>query len=494
RPGDLRSLVAAWSAYRDCYHPEALRRAFARDLDFDLPKSKLHLVEHQLCHAASSFYTSPYEQADVLTKDQFGEVVSAAYLRGEGTRLTLRKTLPLPTSLGTLYAAVTTFLGFTHHSDEYKIMGLAPYGDPARFRDKLASLVELGRGGTYRTSPLVNNHRHLASLQKNGIAPETVELFERLFGPARLPNASLTDRDRELAAAIQELTERVIAHALEFFASGRSEQLCLAGGVFLNCSANGKLLAHGPYPRIHVQPAANDAGCALGAALYHYHHTLGRPRRTDRPFSVYLGPSFGDDRIEEALGEKRAELRWTRPEDLCAETARLLDAGEIVAWFQGAMEFGPRALGNRSILADPRVAGMKDRINACIKKRESFRPFAPSVTLERAADYFELYGRADSPYMLFAVPVRSRALPAVTHVNGTARVHTVSQEANPIYHRLLTAFGRRTGVPVLLNTSFNTSGEPIVCSPEDALKTFLRTELRYLAVGPFLVEKSSPGA
>ena len=423
-------------------------------------------VPHHLSHAASAFLPSPFVHAAVMTLDGRGERATTSYGVGAGTRIDLLAHVSLPHSLGLLYEEVTSYLGFLRSSDEYKVMALASYGGTDLVRE-FRNLVQTKEGGRYEVAPLD---------------------LERRFGPPRKRGAPLERRHFDVARALQEvLEERVLELASWLHRNAASENLCLAGGVALNCVLNARIRDHGPFRRVWVQPAAGDAGTALGAALW-----VDAQERGEASYVMehaYLGPEYGEDEIESAL--RWAKVPHRRLRDVPAQTAELLLDDKIVGWFQGRMEFGPRALGARSILASPLHAEMQARLNE-IKDREDFRPVAPVVIEERAGEWFR--GASTSPFMLFVydvLPESAKRIPAVTHVDGTARIQTVRREQNPLYYDLLRAFEARTGVPVLVNTSFNTRGMPIVCSPRDALESFWTTPLDALVIGPFLVEKGA---
>ena len=435
-------------------------------------------VRHHDAHAASAFFPSGFEEALILTIDGTGELESSLLAVGRGNMITEIDRTLLPVSLGTLYLIITVYLGFKSLGDEYKVMGLASYGSPARFRDVFESLVVLEREGKYQTPGLA-----------------TVQLKEFLcerLGPPRKPGEPVDARHADVAASLQESLERAVLHTLKH---ARAEtglaNLCMAGGVALNCSLNGAIARSGLFRNIFVQPAANDEGCSVGAALYvHSLHNGTKPARGAPWDHVYWGPGYGGKEILAALEGLRDRVSWEQVGNIAAKTAGELALGRVIGWFQGRMEFGPRALGNRSILADPRDRAMKSKINERVKHRESFRPFAPAVPADCSGRFFDLTGVGNSPFMLFAVPVREReAIPAVTHVDGSSRVQTVSRESNPLFWALLKEFGNLTGVPVLLNTSFNVNGEPIVCTPGDALRCFLSTEIDLLVMGDYLVRR-----
>ncbi len=440
-------------------------------------------VAHHLAHAACAFFTSSFHDSAVLTVDAQGEDESASLGEFTGPRYRKLQSIWSPHSIGIVYAMVTDFLGMRSAWDEYKVMGMASVGDPARFRAVLDRLVRIGRGSVYHTY-------RTAMVFKPGYCDAPLA---REFGvPKRAPGDPLEQIHFDIAAALQDKTEQVLFHLLgQLRVRTSSPNLCLAGGVFQNSVANGKILASGLFDQVHVPSAPGDHGAALGAALW-----LARDEvtaHTDRTaITPFLGPGYSDQAIAGELRRAGEAVRVRRPADLEREVAALLARGAIVAWFQGRAEYGPRALGHRSILATPCRADMKDLVNARIKHREPYRPFAAAVPVEVADQWFILAGR--SPFMQFVVPVRAAAkahLAAVTHA-GTCRVQTVDRAEDPRFHRLLAVFGARTGVPVLLNTSFNDADEPIVCSPADALRTFLASQLDALAIGPFLASHAQP--
>ncbi len=439
-------------------------------------------LDHHLCHAASAFFPSPFERAAVLVVDGASESHTTLLAEGAGTTIRTFHRTPLPHSLGQFYAAFTSFLGFTPDRDEYIVMGLAGYGEPtyaALLRDQILRVQPEG-DFTLNTCLL---DFHLAR----------VGLFDAkltaLLGPARERDEAITQRHRDLAASVQTVLEEALLHLgrrLRRLSTARV--LCLAGGVAFNCVANSRLRRELEFDEIFVQPAAGDAGAALGAALW---LTARRGGLAQRPVMhhAYWGPAYDEGALGAALAQAGLKATKLDPVDLTDRVARELSHGRLVFWFQGRMEWGPRALGNRSLLADPRREDMRELINAKVKFREPFRPFAPSVLEERAAEYFEI--QAPSPFMQWTVRVRPAmkgVLPAVTHVDGTARVQTVDRESNPLFRRLLEAFDRLTGVPVLLNTSFNVQ-EPIVCAPDEAIQCFLKTKVEWLVLGPYLVPR-----
>lgn len=475
-------------------------------------------VKHHISHAASAFFPSPFQHAAILTVDGVGEWATTTLGVGRDNSVELLKEIDFPHSLGLLYSAFTAYCGFKVNSGEYKLMGLAPYGTP-RYVDRIYdNLIDVKPDGSYRL-----NMRYFDYLR--GVTMTNPE-FEKLFGGApRVGESSITQREMDLAASIQKVTEDAVlllAKEAKRLTGGRN--LVMAGGVALNCVANGRLLREGVFDRIWIQPAAGDAGGALGAALYAAHSYFGAPRtvdgKRDGQKGTLLGPAFDSaDILRRMTPYKAVHRECSTTDELCAELARLLAAGKVAGFFQGRMEFGPRSLGARSILADPRDPATQSRLNLKIKYRESFRPFAPSVLREKASEYFEL--DAESPYMLLCAPVRKERrrefdltaamtegrgdmlpvvntprsdIPAVTHVDFSARVQTVSEEDNPLYYALLKEFERRTGCAVLVNTSFNVRGEPIVCTPEDAYRCFMRTDMDVLAMENILYLKEEQPA
>jgi carbamoyltransferase len=438
---------------------------------------------HHLCHAASSFYASPFERASVLTLDGVGDWEAGSWGAGRGLKLTETGSIDWPLSLGHVYSAFTEYLGFEPFSDEYKVMGLAAYGEPRH----LAEIEKI----FWATPDGYDVDLSYFAFQRAARTRYSPRLVAR-FGPALVnSDGDIPQHYRDLAASVQRQLERVVAEIARRLVSATGERrLCLAGGVAMNSLANGKLLTEGIVGELYVPPCASDAGVALGAAFLAHLRATGTLEREELKTAA-LGPSYDDAEVLAALDA--AGLRARKLDDPARETARLLAAGKIVGWFQGRMEFGQRALGSRSILADPRRAGMKEVVNARIKFREPFRPFAPSVLAERADEYFEHAGR--NPFMTRVCPVRREmrdSIPAVTHADGTARVQTVERETDPLYWNLIDAFGELTGVPVVLNTSFNVRGQPIVNTPREAAETFLSTSLDALVCGNYLALR--PGA
>jgi carbamoyltransferase len=493
-PAGLRSFVAAMPGWtREKLFLKALLRRSLAAVGGGKPSGapKLVFPEHHRSHAASAFFPSPFPRAAVLCVDGVGEKATTSAWRGDGNRLTPLWELHFPHSLGLLYSAFTQYLGFRVNSAEYKVMGLAPYGEP-RFVDRiLGKLLDLKEDGTFRL-----DMRYFGFA--TGLTMTNGAFHELFGGPPRRPEGELTRRDMDLARSIQAVTEEIVLRLARTLRRETGEtRLCLAGGVALNCVANGRVLREAGFEDLWIQPAAGDAGGAVGAALAAWHEHLGEERRPaagDSMQGALLGPSFDDRAIDEALARLGAVSHAPGDEELFRETAALLAAGGVVGWFQGRMEYGPRALGNRSLLGDPRDPGMQSRMNLKIKFRESFRPFAPAVSVERAAARFDL--DRESPYMLLVSRVRdgSGPLPAVTHVDGSARVQTVSAGQNPRFHALLARFEELTGCPVLVNTSFNVRGEPIVCTPEDAYRCFMTTGMDHLVLGGRILHRAEQPA
>lgn len=453
----------------------------------DFWADKIKFSEHHLSHAASAFYPSPFESAAVLTIDGVGEWASASIGYGRGNDLEIRREIHFPHSLGLLYSAFTEYLGFAVNEGEYKLMGLAPYGR-ALYRDLIfRELINLHEDGSFRL-----NLRYFGYLHGSRM---TNRRFHRLFGaPPRMPDTPLTQHHMDIAASIQSVLEecvfRLARHARTITGESR---LCLAGGVALNCTANGRLLASGEFEDVWVQPAAGDAGGAAGAALAYYYraYPADDARHRSHLVSALLGPEYGDEEIRASLDKAGVEYRALGEPAMVQEVARRLAGGEVIGWFQGRMEFGPRALGARSILASPRPAAMRKRVNR-IKRREDFRPFAPAVLEEHASRWFNL--DRSSPLMLFAVPAlssRRQQIPAVLHCDGSSRVQTVSARTHGRFHQLISAFHHLTDCPMVLNTSFNVRDEPIVMTPGDALRALATMELDALAIGSFLVPHPS---
>jgi carbamoyltransferase len=485
---------------------EALQSLWGKDADWE---TRLLFSEHHLSHASSAFFPSPFERAAVLTMDGVGEWTTTSLAVGMGNRLAVHREIHFPHSLGLLYSAFTYYTGFKVNSGEYKVMGLAPYGEP-RFAGLIREhLIDIKEDGSFALDMSYFNYCTGLTM--------TNEKFHALFGgPPRQSESLLGQREMDLAASIQQITEEVVIKLAKGIARTTGERnLCMAGGVALNCVANGKLLHEGIFDNLWIQPAAGDAGGAIGAALCAYHLVCQQPRQIagsgDGMKGSYLGPEYSRTEVIERLNRCGAVFTLHTEDELIEHTAQALAAGQAVGWMSGRMEFGPRALGARSIIADARSTSMQKLLNLKVKYRESFRPFAPSVLREDVAQWFEM--DSDSPYMLLVADVAKHqqrpmtaaeqalfgidklnvprsSIPAVTHVDYSARVQTVHRDTNPRYHRLLTRFKELTGCPVIVNTSFNVRGEPIVCSPEDAFRCFMGTELDLLVVGDAVLQKS----
>ena len=482
-----------------------MKAALRKELNFNGP---IIFPEHHESHAASAFYPSPFPEAAFLTVDGVGEWTTTSWGVGRGSRVQIQGELHFPHSLGLLYSAFTYFAGFRVNSGEYKLMGLAPYGEPKYVGVILRELIDLKEDGSFRLNMKYFNYAVGLTM--------TNKKFDTLFGrPPRQPESKLTQMDMDLARSVQDVTEEVMYRmARHVQRQTGMRQLCLAGGVALNCVANGKILREKIFDHIWIQPAAGDAGGALGAALFTWHQYLDRPRTADGVHDTqrgsYLGPEFKRDEIRRFLQMQKTPFVELSDDEIPDRIADLIADGKVMGWFQGRMEFGPRALGGRSILGDARSPKMQEVMNLKIKFRESFRPFAPSVLRERASEWFDL--NEESPYMLLVAPVAKQhrrapaeeeqkksgleklltlrsAIPAVTHVDYSARVQTVTEDWNPLYYRTIKRFGEKHGCPVIINTSFNVRGEPMVCTPEDAYRCFLRTNLDFLLLGNFLLEK-----
>lgn len=456
----------------------------------DFPAERVHQVPHHVAHAASAAFTSGWEECLVLVNDAMGEVQSLTAYRFSGGALEKIREISANDSIGILYSLVTLHLGFDFNSDEYKIMGLAPYGDPERYRKFFEQAIELRPDGTVRIPMLrLNKSRD----ERETYSATRAYLDEHLI-PRRDPAAEVTTAHEDVAAALQECLDRTVLHLCRYFGEQTGlRRIAMAGGVALNCTANGKLVSSGLFDEVYIQPVAGDDGAALGAALYRA--SLGQKICNRRMPAPLLGPAYDERRIQEALSlfAGRIQVRkFDSREATCAEAARLIADGRVIAWFRGRMEYGPRALGNRSILADPGHPEMRDRINAMVKKREAFRPFAPACSREQAHIWFDVAPGTDLPYMITVVDVRPEhraALPAITHVNGSARLQTVSSADNSDFHALLRAVGNTTGREMVLNTSFNVKGQPIVNTPEEAIETFLGTGIEFLFLENHIVSR-----
>ncbi len=471
---------------------------------------RLYYCEHHESHAASAFFASPFASAAILVLDGVGEWATASLGRGCGNHLDIHDELHFPHSLGLLYSAFTYFTGFRVNSGEYKLMGLAPYGRPVYVDRIKEHLIDIHEDGSFRL-----NMSYFGYL--DGLTMTNARFAELFDGPPRQPESPMTRREMDLARSIQAVTEEIVLkQAFHAHKVTGESKLCLAGGVALNCVVNGRLLREGPFDDIWIQPAAGDAGGALGAALHLWYHVLGNERKVDgvndEMQGSYLGPAYADEEIGAWLDAQGLPYRRLGEEELAAQVAALIDQQHVVGLFQGRMEFGPRALGNRSIVGDARSVKMQSLLNLKIKYRESFRPFAPSCLVEQIGDYFEI--DRPSPYMLLVAPVRrerrltpqgggddddviSRVnearsdVPAITHVDYSARIQSVDRRTNPRYHGIIEAFAALTGHGIVINTSFNVRGEPIVCTPSDAYRCFRRTEMDYLVLGSYLLDKTA---
>ncbi len=506
-PLGIRSFFRAMPLwFREKLH---LPREMSRGLGHGY-KNKFVFIEHHESHAASAFFPSPFEQAAVLTLDGVGEWATASFGTGVGNQLELESELQFPHSLGLLYSAFTYFTGFRVNSGEYKLMGLAPYGRPIYVERMLENLLDLKADGSFRLDMSYFNYCQ-------GLAM-TSSKMSGLFGrPPRKPESPLTQDDMDIAASIQQVTEMIMLRIAEHVHRETGmENLCLAGGVALNCVGNGKIMREGPFKNIWIQPAAGDAGGALGTALFIWHQLLGNARKVDALDSQqgsFLGPQYNENETRAFFDSQQAPYHYLADEEqLCHKVSGLLADGKVVGWMQGRMEFGPRALGGRSILGDPRSRTMQSVMNRKIKFRESFRPFAPSILHDKAPAFFELEQEQESPYMLLVADVQSACrlplseqdtaregleklkvcrseLPAITHVDYSARVQTVDPQRHNRYYKLLKKFEEQTGCPALINTSFNVRGEPVVCTPEDAYRCFLATHMDVLVVEDFVLLK-----
>jgi carbamoyltransferase len=504
-PAGFRSFLKAMPLWmRQKLH---LPREIRRELEGRYRRG-IVFTEHHESHAASAFFPSPFDEAAILTLDGVGEWATASFGIGRGNRIELSHELHFPHSLGLLYSAFTYFCGFKVNSGEYKLMGLAPYGSPVYADEILDKLLDLKDDGSFRLDLSYFNYCQGLTM--------TSKQFDRLFGgPPRAPETPLTQREMDLAASVQKVTEEIVLRAVTHLHRRTGlKNLCLAGGVALNCVGNGRILREGPFERLWIQPAAGDAGGALGAALHIWHQLLGRPRvpaAPDGQKGSLLGPRFSENEIRDFLDGTGSVYRHVADEDeLDREIIDLIEAERVVGLFQGRMEFGPRALGCRSIIGDARSRRMQSVMNLKIKFRESFRPFAPIVLRERVSEYFEMEDGADSPYMLLVADVAEAkrlpveddgikglaklksirsVVPAITHVDNSARVQTVDPDRHPRLHRLMTRFAERTGCPVMINTSFNVRGEPIVCAPEHAYRCFMGTDMDVLVLENFLLLK-----
>lgn len=473
--GSFRKAIPLW-LHEKLWVPSLIRK------ELRPYKGPILFAEHHMSHAASCFLVSPFEESAILTVDGVGEWATASFGVGRGSDITLFKEIRFPHSLGLLYSAFTYYLGFKVNSAEYKVMGLAPYGKPVHFERIMKDMIHLNEDGSFKLNMKYFSYDYGLRMT-NGA-------FDEFFGgPPRKAETWMTEREFDIAASVQKVCEEVVLTMARYIhkETGLSN-LCMAGGVALNCVANGRIIRETPMKNLFVQPAAGDAGGAVGVAHYLY-NTLEKQPRGKAWTHAYLGPEYGDSEVREYLEGQGARYETLADRELIEKAARLISEGNVIGWHQGRMEFGPRALGGRSILADPRDPKMRDTLNMKIKFREGFRPFAPSVVADKCGEWFEHEG--DSPYMLLVAQVREgkRVVPSVTHVDGSARIQTVTREESPLYYDLIEEFGRITGVPILINTSFNVRSEPIVCTPHDAYLCFMRTNMDYLVVGHHLLDK-----
>jgi carbamoyltransferase len=461
-------------------NPNMVERQIREVLGYEGP---VEFIDHHLSHAASSFFFSGFRESAILTVDGVGEWATTAYGKGVDSSINIFEEVHFPDSLGLLYSTITSYLGFGVNDGEYKVMGLAPYGKPL-YADKIRQLIHEEENGQYKL-----DMRYFAFMRDKSMY--SAELASLLGRPPRHEHADMDQFHKDIAKSLQVVLEEIlIAKARYLYTKTGTENLCMAGGVALNCVANGEVLRKGPFKHLFVQPAANDAGGAIGAAAMAHTMLTGKRPGNERLEHVYIGPSFSSKTINKLLQSTSVQYKDCRDnvDKLLTLTAQRLADQKVIGWFNGKMEFGPRSLGARSILADPRNPAMRDRINAMVKKREGFRPFAPAVLEHKTAEHFQL--DHPSPFMLETCQVISSLdLPAITHVDGSARVQTVNRLTNPRFFDLLTAFDELTGCPVLLNTSFNIKGEPIVCSPEDALKCFVTTDIDSLILGDFIIDR-----
>ena len=482
-----------------------MKEMIKNDLGYE---GKILFPEHHESHAASAFYPSPFREAAILTMDGVGEWTTTSYGTGSGNKIGLMADIKFPHSLGLLYSAFTYYTGFKVNSGEYKVMGLAPYGEPKYSQLIYDYLIDVKEDGSFKMN--MEYFNYCAGLTM------TNKKFDKLFGgPPRKPESKLTQRDMDLARSLQDVTEEIVLKmGKHVYKESGLKNLALAGGVALNCVANGKLLKEGPFENIWIQPAAGDAGGALGAALVAWYGYLDNERNTDGECDVqkgsYLGPEFTEGEIEAFTNENDYSIKKLDEEELVSVVSELIANEKVIGWFQGRMEFGPRALGSRSIIGDARSPEMQSKMNLKIKFRESFRPFAPSVLREKVSEYFDI--DVDSPYMLLVADVKKERrkemsetekklfgidklnvkrsdIPAITHVDYSARLQTVHNDTNPLYYKLIKKFSEQTGYGVIINTSFNVRGEPIVCTPEDAYRCFMRTDMDYLVMGSYLFDK-----
>lgn len=464
-------------------------------------KAKFHFVEHHLAHLGSAFFVSPFDEAVVVSVDGFGDFVGTMWGIGRDNKIKVKDKVLFPHSLGLFYLSQTQYLGFHNYGDEYKVMGLASYGEPV-YLDKMRQIISSETNGKFRLNlNYFIHHCRGVTMSWQGCKPRMGCVYskemENLLGPARDVDEPVTQKHKDIAASMHAMYEDTLFNLLNYvYDQTKISTLCLAGGCAMNSVANGKIFERTKFKQLYVQPAAGDAGGAIGGAYYVWNQKLNKPREFVMDGS-YWGPEFTNDIIKEAINDKEADLKKlnctleniSSKDDLCKKTAKEIAQGQVVGWFQGRMEWGPRALGNRSIVADPRNAEMRDILNLRIKRRESFRPFAPSILLEKVGEYFKQTYPA--PFMTKVYPVvpnKHSVIPAVTHVDGTGRLQTVRKEDNPLYWQLIKEFEALTGVPILLNTSFN-ENEPIVCTPQEALQCFLRTKMDILVLGNYFIKR-----
>jgi len=446
-------------------------------------KKDVSFIDHHLSHAASSYLVSPFKESAILTVDGVGEWATTTFGHAKENKVTIDKEIHFPHSLGLLYSTITAFLGFKVNNDEYKVMGLAPYGKPI-YKDEIRKLITLHEDGSYSLDMSYFVFQWASKMPSRKMT--------QLFGPQRKPESELTQKHKDIAASLQKVTEESLFHMLnQLHKETKSDNLCMAGGVALNSVANGKIKANTPFKNVFIQPSASDAGTSLGAAFYLYNSVLDKPRTTVMDHA-YLGPSFTDKEVKEYLDKNHVNYTtFKSDDDLIKTTAKLIWENNVIGWFQGCMEWGPRALGARSILSNATNPDMKEIINAKVKHRELFRPFAPAVTAEDAHKYFEL-DKDDEKFMLFVYPIKKEfhdKIPAVTHVDGSGRLQTITPEQNKLYHGTIKEFGKHSGIPIVINTSFNIRGEPIVLTPHDAYRCMMGTGIDYLVIGNFLVKR-----
>jgi carbamoyltransferase len=482
-----------------------IKETLAQELEIEVKsiKARVYNVEHHIAHLASTFFVSPFEKAAVVSIDGFGDFVGAMWGIGQGERIEVRDRIFFPHSLGLFYLSLTQYLGFPKYGDEYKVMGLASYGKPI-YLNKMRQIVRLDSDGRFRLNlEYFIHHSEGVTMTWDAGEPRMGPVYsskmEEFLGPARKKDEPITEEYENIASSLQAMYEEAFFHLLNYvYEQTKTPAICLAGGCAMNSVANGKIFDRTPFQEVYIQAAAGDAGGALGAAYYVWHQVLNKPRKFVMEH-VYWGPEFSEAEINQELTLRELELKGCKvekiedKEKLCRRTAEEIVNGKVVGWFQGRMEWGPRALGNRSIVVDPRREGMKDVLNARIKRREPFRPFAPSILLEKTGEYFEK--DYPDPFMIKVYPIKPEkraVIPAVTHVDGTGRLQTVRREDNPLYWQLIKEFENLTGVPVVLNTSFN-ENEPIVCTPKEALDCFLRTKMDVLVLGSYVVTRSGKG-